>query len=301
MLQRYPYQCECGWNTEYLTGGFRRVIPLAERIENQLVRSKNLDAKKVWRSLYYKAVSGEIVSDSIKVREGNVSCFHCQSSLNQIALYDSSNQLIHPILCNECGKEGHFSSPPEPTKCPFCQEEVVIGELFSIQEQINRMLQRCQLTFQHHLQTSGPLIIVLGERSNKDLKPYLSQTPFISIEEGTNHEREMDLLQLLSNQNRVFLHTYFETPIVTRLTLLLVKHLFELNIEVIPIIAAPPTIVGKRRIEKFMGYIHELQYYSPQTVLVSSSIRKEFGSVMGVFEEHVPRQITEVMSLYSKE
>jgi uncharacterized CHY-type Zn-finger protein len=299
MLQKYPYQCECGWNKEYLTGGFRRVIPLADRIENQLVRSKNVNAKKEWRNIYHKVVSGEILPDRIKIREGHVSCFHCQSSLNQIALYDSSNQLIHPILCNECGKEGEFSSPPNPIICPLCQEEVVMGKIYPIEVQIRRLLQKCQLTFQ--LQTSGPPIIVLGERSYKYLKPHLTQYSYISIEEGESQASDMDLLQFLSNQRRVFLHTYFETPLITRLTLLLTKHLFEMNLEVIPIIAAPPTIVGKRRIEKVMSYIHELQAYSPQTVLVSSSIRKEFDTVMEVFEEWVPRQIMEIISLKSLE
>jgi hypothetical protein len=53
MLQIYPYQCECGWHSEYITGGFRRVIPLVERVENQLARATHSNAKAIWRDIYH--------------------------------------------------------------------------------------------------------------------------------------------------------------------------------------------------------------------------------------------------------
>jgi hypothetical protein len=50
-----------------------------------------------------------------------------------------------------------------------------------------------------------------------------------------------------------------------------------------------------------MGYIQELQSYCPQTVLVSSSIRKEFDDAMELFKQHIPREILQVIGRYSLE
>jgi uncharacterized CHY-type Zn-finger protein len=300
MLQIFPYQCECGWHSEYITGGFRRVIPLEVIVENQLVRATNSNAKAIWRDVYKKVIRGEVLPDDIKVREGYVSCFHCKNSHNnQIALYDSSNQLIHPILCYQCGREGHFCSPAGPTVCPWCTSMVTTGDVFSTQEQIHRLIQSCQVTIP--ALPSDSLIIVIGERSNKYLRPFLNNIPFISIQEGERGDGDMDVINILSTRKRVFLHTYFETPLVTRLTLLFVKQLLTMNIEVIPIIATPPPFDGKRRIVRVRGYIQEIQSYCNQTVLVSSSIRKKFDSVMELFEHHIPSQIIEVINRYSLE
>jgi uncharacterized CHY-type Zn-finger protein len=300
LLQIYPFQCECGWQSDYITGGFRRVISLAERVENQLAGATHSNVKAIWRDIYKKIIREEISPSVIKVREGYISCFHCKNShSNQIALYDSSDQLIHPILCYQCGKEGHFSPPSGPTVCPFCTCMVTTGEVFSTQEQIHRLLQSCQVTLP--TLTSGPLIIVIGERSNKYLRPFLDNIPFISIQEGERVNEDMDIINFLSTRKRIFLHTSFETPLVTRLTLLFVKQLLTMDIEVIPIIATPPPFDGNRRTVRVGGYIQELQSYCNQTVLVSSSIRKKFNPVMELFEQHIPGQIIEVINRYSLE
>jgi uncharacterized CHY-type Zn-finger protein len=299
VLQIYPYQCECGWNKEYITGGFRRVITLTKYVENQLDRAQDSKAKAIWREMYRGVIRDEIVPVNIKIREGFVSCYHCKSSHNQIALYDSSKQPIHPILCNQCGKEGHFSSPSEPTVCPMCNSTVTTGEIFSTEEQISRLLQKCHLTLSED--TSEQLLIVIGDRSTKYLSPFLNNIPFLSIEDGKQNDVGLDLTNLLTNTKKVFLHTYFETPLVTKLTHLLAKHLFSMNIELIPIVGTSPGFAGKRSTDRVMGYIQELQSYCPQTVLISSSIRKEFDSVMDIFEQHIPREILQVIDRFSLE
>jgi hypothetical protein len=300
VLQIYPYQCECGWHSEYITGGFRRVIPLAERVENQLARATHSNAKAIWRDIYKRVIREELSPDSTKVLEGYIGCSHCKNSHNnQIALYDSSDQLMHPILCYQCGTEGHFSPPSGPTVCPFCISTVATGEVFSTKEQIHRLLQSCQVTLP--TLPSDPLIIVIGERSNKYLWPFLDNIPFISIQEGERGDEDIDVINILSTRKRVFLHTYFETPLDSRLTLLFVKQMLTMNIEVIPIIATPPPFDGKRRTERVGSYIQELQSYCNQTVLVSTSIRKKFDSLMELFEQHVPSQIIEVLNRYSLE
>lgn len=299
MLQIYPYQCECGWNKEYITGGFRRVVSLTKYVENQLERALDSKAKAVWRDMYRGVIREEIVPDGIKVREGFVSCYHCKSSHNQIALHDSSNQPIHPILCNQCGKEGHFCIPSEPTVCPMCNSTVLTGEVFSTEEQIRRLLQKCYLTLPEG--TSEQLLIVIGDRSTRYLRPFLDNILFVSIEDGKQNDADVDLIHLLTNTKKVFLHTYFETPLVTNLTHLLAKHLFSMNIQLIPIIGTPPGFIGKRSQERVMGHIQALQSHCPQTVLVSSSIRKEFDPVMELFEQHIPREVLQVIGRYSLE
>jgi hypothetical protein len=56
VLQIYPYQCECGWNMEHITGGFRRVISLTKYVENQMDRARDSKTKAVWMDMYRGAM-----------------------------------------------------------------------------------------------------------------------------------------------------------------------------------------------------------------------------------------------------
>jgi hypothetical protein len=281
-----------------VTGGFRRAVSLVDRIERQLINTNHLTARAVWSELYRKAIREEIHEGEVRAQEGYLSCSYCQTSNIQTIILNSSSQHVHPVLCHHCGREGNFCTASGPTTCPICDSAVETGERFSEEEQLRRLLRRCQIIIPTLLSDSP--ILILGKRANQHLAPHLKEDSFITILDGPAENTGQDLLSVLSESKKIFLHTYFESALTTNVTLLVAKYLFSLNLDVVPIVRTPPTIEGRGSIQKVMSIIQELQFYFPQTILVSGSILTRFPDWKDLHDKHIPAQILEAINCYTK-
>ncbi|WP_078549747.1 hypothetical protein [Litchfieldia alkalitelluris] len=292
MLVVYSYHCECSWSKEYVTGGFRRPVPLVERVETQLLEARDKKTKAVWRSMYQQIIKEEIVSEEIRVQTGFISCLRCKSSKDQMVLRNAKNGvLLHPILCHQCGSEGHFCVPPETSTCPNSQRTVASGKGISTQDQLKQMLEYCEITLSD--QFSDPFVILIGDRAIQYSVPHLKGIPHLKIQEGKSSS--IHVMESFDKVSRVYIHTYFDNPFISKLVLLMMKQFFTMNIEVVPIIATPATFEGRRRAETVMNSVKDLQLYSARTILLSGGIQKKFDTIMALYEEYIPSQLKEII------
>jgi ribosomal protein S27E len=292
VLNVFHFQCECGWNKQWVTGGFSRKKSLVEIVERQLLESENPKSKSVWRNIYQQILKEQLLPEQLIYKSGLAICFHCKSSNEQIALYDSSSGfLLHSLLCNQCGNDIFFYSQPEGIRCPSCQQMVCSGPPLSTEEKLKNMLNQCKITNQ-----SGDLndnLIAVGEKAasySKDL-----ELPLITIEKHLKAQNNLDFLNEIPLFKKMILLTSFDDEFEAELVMLLL-HQFNRENQLIPVVITPPSFEGKRRRKRIMDHITNLQKVSKNTILISgAALEKEYGPSIQIYDKYIPEQIKKVL------
>ncbi|RFU69511.1 hypothetical protein D0469_09095 [Peribacillus saganii] len=265
---------------------------LIERVEEQLLSAKNLQARSVWRELYQKILKEEIVE--AECRSGLTICFHCKNSHEQLALYDSDNgSVLHALLCNTCGREAVIYHAPETIPCPCCYTLVNAGPALSPELILQRKLAQCKVSMPTTLRET--VLIAVGGQAISYLEPIKRDLPFsiVAIEKAKNPR---DHYQCMRNVKKVFLQTSFEHDFEAELAILLVQQLRLMEVEVVTLIITPPIFEGHRRLGKVMEYVKELQKFSKETILLSgAALEKDFGSSVDLYKEHIPAHLRDIL------
>lgn len=288
IMNVHHYDCECGWSGHWLIGGSRRKRTLIEEVEQQLTTAKHPRARSVWRILYKQILKEE--KAEAYGRTGMAVCFHCKTNQEQLAVYDKG-LILHPLPCQTCGNEVAVYHEPESLPCPSCKTVVKAGPALSTEALLQRKLARCKITLLDSIGETG--LIAVGSRTIAYLEPIKQDLPFsiVTIEKGEGGQRRFIL-----DVKKVFLQTSFENSFEAELAIILSKQLGLMGIEVVPVIITPPIFEGKRRLDKVMEYIKEIQRVSKETILVSgAALEREFGSSVEIYNEHIPMLLRDIL------
>jgi hypothetical protein len=292
VLNVFHFQCECGWNKQWVTGGFSRKKTLVEIVEKQLLESENQKSKSIWRTIYQQVLKEQLIPEQIIYKNGLASCFHCKSCNEQIALFDSSSgSLLHSLLCNQCGNDIFFYSQPEMIRCPSCRQMVRSGPSLSAKEKLKNMMNLCKITNQSD--DLNYKLLAIGEKVASYSKGF--GFPVVTIEKHVKGENNLDFLNDFPLYERVILLTDLEDEFEAELVMLLLDQ-FSRETQLIPVIVTPPTFEGKRRMKRLMDHLTNLQKVSKNTILISgAALEKECGPLIKLYDQYIPEQIKKVL------
>ncbi|MGE6487425.1 hypothetical protein ACQKE5_03920 [Paenisporosarcina sp. NPDC076898] len=293
VIREYSYQCECGWNGQWVSGGFRVQIPLLDKIEQQLLEAVHPTAKAAWRKLYRNILREELPCAHITSQSGFLVCRHCKHGYNQEDYYDSkTGDYLHPLICSHCGDSATILYRPQQIPCPACQALLEGKSEVSSDEFLKIILRTSKIQFIDH--QSDELLILVGEKAKMNVVDSVSNLLIEQKEPLYAQEDGFALLQVLSKAKKVILHTNFDDPYESKLSFLLAKHIRSLNCEVVSIVTTPPIFEGRKRMESIMQQIMKLQSYSNRTILVSgSALERKFGTTIDLYNEHMPKQVSQ--------
>ncbi|QQE80461.1 hypothetical protein [Alicyclobacillus sp. SO9] len=150
-MQRMKYDCTCGWQYEGWLGIHYFVVDPYRIVERQIRTAANIHANllQVWSELLDHPL---MVEESTRVRSQPIDvpsflkpgqaqgsprkpllylswelghCSECSAIVRNMLAYLPSHELMHPVLCPQCGNETvTLYGVPKELQCPECQEAV---------------------------------------------------------------------------------------------------------------------------------------------------------------------------------
>lgn len=294
VITEYSYQCECGWNGQWVSGGLRVQIPLLDKIEQHLLEAVHPKAKVAWRKLYRNMLREELQCANITSQSGFLVCRHCKHGYNQEDYYDSkTGDYLHPLICSLCGDSATILYHPQLIPCPACQTLLEGKSGVSPDEFLQNILRTSKIQFIDH--QSDELLILVGEQAKMNDVESVSNLLIEDKKRKEQHDARDDvfaILEVLSKAKKVIHYTNFADSFESRLSYLLAKHLRSLNCEVVSIVSTPPIFEGRKKMENIMQQIMKLQSYSDRLILVSgSAMERKYGPSIDLYKEHMPKQV----------
>jgi hypothetical protein len=289
------FQCDCGWHDEWVAFISKRKSTIYQKLEKQLQLATNPHALNEWRSVYHRFVKGEFLEDDVDCRKGLATCTRCKRSADQMVIYNkNTDNPIHAILCNNCGKDVQVFHNPTQLLCPRCKQIVEKRETpRNPEDLLNAFLLRCNMEIRGD--HSKKLVLAVGTRASKNIAECDACVVTIKRQNRAN-KAAINLKELLHQHKPVIFHPSIDSEFQGQLSLLLIIMLNEWKINFSTVLLIPPFFEGKETIDRVSEYLMRMQSYCDQfTVISGEQLKEKHGSGVELYERHIPNKMKDII------